>query len=135
MRSFSLFFFVIVSFSVFSQDNFKLYYEETDQGFIVLADNDEYTPVSAKINFRLENLKPDRAHDIVYVIPAKTQKYVLTALNVIDRSKRIKFGFESSYNYGDHTLTKYDTNFKYYLPFKKGMVPLPSIPILKRKAP
>ncbi len=120
MKSIFLLTFCLFSMIMFSQDNFKLYYEETDQGFRVLADNDEYSPVSTKMNFRLENLNSTNGNNKVYVVPAKTKKYVITELNVIDRKKRVKFGYESSYNHGDHTLKKYDTDFKYYLPFEKG---------------
>jgi len=119
MKNFACMVFILFSITLFSQDNFKLYYEETDQGFKVLADNNEYTPVSVQIHLRLENLKPT-SNDSIYVIPPKTKKYMLSELNVIERNKRIKFGFESSYNYGDHTLKKYDQDYEYYLPFEKG---------------
>ncbi|GAA4274317.1 M23 family metallopeptidase [Aquimarina gracilis] len=109
-----------VSVLTYAQDNFKLYYEETNNGFKLLADNDEYTPVSTQINLKLENLNSSNGNSNIYVVPAKTKKYTLTELNVIDRRKRVKFGFESAYNYGDHTLKKYNKDFEYYLPFEKG---------------
>ncbi|WP_103071173.1 M23 family metallopeptidase [Aquimarina sediminis] len=110
----------LFSTAVFSQDNFKLYYEETETGFKILADNDEFSPVSAKIDFRLENLSSSNGNNKVFVVPAQTKKHTITDLNVIDRKKRIKLGYESTYNHGDHTLKKYDKDFKYYLPFSKG---------------
>lgn len=109
----------LFSISLFSQDNFKLYYEETENGFSILADNDEYSPVSAKIDFRLENLNSTNGNNKVFVVPAKTKKHIITDLTVIDRKKRVKLGYESTYNHGNHNLKKYDTDFKYYLPFPK----------------
>ncbi len=114
------FFLCCISINTYSQDNFELYYEETDNGFRVLADNNEFTPVSARINLRLENLNSSDGNNKIHVVPAKTEKYIITELSVIDRRKRVKFGFESSYNYGDHTLKKHDADYKYYLPFEKG---------------
>ncbi|EZH73010.1 hypothetical protein ATO12_18510 [Aquimarina atlantica] len=120
MKGTLLLIFCLFSIGMFSQDNFKLYYEETENGFKILADNDEYTPVSAKIDFRLENLTSTNGSDKVFVVPAKTKRHTITDLKVIDRKKRIKLGYESIYNHGNHNQKKYDTSFKYYLPFKKG---------------
>ncbi|WP_062053177.1 M23 family metallopeptidase [Aquimarina longa] len=106
--------------TVYSQDNFKLYYEETATGFKILADNEEYSPVSAKIDFRLENLSSTNGTNKVYIIPAKTKRHTITDLNVIDRKKRIRLGYESIYNHGNHNQKEYDVDFQYYLPFKKN---------------
>ena len=110
----------LLSVSAYAQDDFKLYHEETETGFIILADNDEFSPVSAKMNFRLENLNSTNGNNKVFVVPARTKRHTITDLRVIDRKKRIKLGYESVYNHGNHNQKKYDTNFKYYLPFGKG---------------
>ncbi len=120
MKNLTPLFFYFFSVILYAQDNFRLYYEETENGFRVLADNDEYSPVSTEMNFRLENLSSTNGNNKVYVVPARTKKYVITQLDVIDRKKRVKFGYESSFNHGDHHLNKYDKDFKYYLPFEKG---------------
>ncbi len=120
MKNIALLVFCLFPMLTQSQDNFKLYYEETDNGFRILADNDEYSPVSAKIDFRLENLNSTNGDHKVFVVPARTKKYTITDLNVIDRKKRIKLGYESTYNHGDHNQKKYDADFKYYLPYGKG---------------
>ncbi len=110
----------IISISTYSQDNFKLYYEETKQGFNILADNGEFCPVSAKMNFKLENLTSTKGNNKVFVVPAKTTKYLITELKVVDPGKRVKLGYESTYNQGNNNQKKYDKDFNYYLPFKKG---------------
>ncbi|SHJ59734.1 M23 family metallopeptidase [Aquimarina spongiae] len=110
----------LFSYTAIAQKNFKLYYEETESGFIILADNDEYSPVSAKMNFRLENLTSSNGNNKVFVVPAQTKKHIITELNVVDRRKPLKLGFESAYNHGDHTLNTYDKDFEYHLPFAKG---------------
>lgn len=115
-------FFVVSFFSKlgFCQDNFKLYYQETSNGYQIMADNDEYSPVSAKIDFQLENLTSTQGNNKIFVIPPQTKKHVITDLNVIDRKKQIKLGYKSVYNYGNHHQKKYDTHYEYYLPYEKG---------------
>lgn len=115
--------FIILSFmaySCFSQDNFKLYYQETSEGYDILADNDEYATISIKVNFNLENLSSSKDGVTVFVIPPRTKKHIISNLVVIDKSKRVKLSYETKYNFGDHTLDDYDTDFKYVLPYKKG---------------
>ena len=103
-----------------AQEGFKLYYEATSNGYIILADNEEFSPVSAHINFSLENLSSSQGNDKVFVVPAKIKRHLITELAVIKRGKRMKLGMETIYNFGDHTLKTFDKNFKYYLPFPKG---------------
>ncbi len=120
MKNIVLFILLLPSVVVVAQDNFKLYYEQTDTGFQILADNDEYSPVSAQMTFRLENLNSSKGNNKVFVVPPRTKRHIITDLTVIDRKKRIKLGYESSFNHGNHNLKEYDSNFKYYLPFGKG---------------
>ncbi len=120
MKNYTFFFLILFSIIGHAQDNFKLYYEDTKDGFVILADNDEYSPVSAKIDFRLENLKSTNEDAIIFVVPANTKRHIITELKVIDRKKRVRLGFESIYNHGNHHLKKYDRNFNYYLPYGKG---------------
>ncbi|MBP2832202.1 M23 family metallopeptidase [Aquimarina sp. U1-2] len=120
MKNLTPLFYCFFSIIACAQENFNLYYEETENGFSVLADNDEYSPVSADITFRLENLKSSQGNNKIFVVPARTKKHKITNLDVVDRSKRVKFGFETSFNFGNHDLKTYDTNFDYYLPFEKG---------------
>lgn len=117
-----LYFFLTFSFSLnlFAQVNLKVYYEETDNGFQVLADNGEYCPVSIDIQFKLTNLKSTEDKDKIFVVPAQTKGHILTNLEIVNPRKGYKFNFGTRYNYGDHTQTEYDTEFGYYLPFKKG---------------
>ncbi|MDY8138548.1 M23 family metallopeptidase [Aquimarina sp. 2201CG5-10] len=120
MKKITILFLCFYSIAIFSQDNFKIYYEHTDTGFVILADNDEFCPVSAEINFNLENLESSKGNNKIFVIPAQKKKHIITNLTVVDRKKRMKLGFNTSYNFGDHTLNKYEDDFGYYLPFEKG---------------
>ena len=120
MRILVLFFASLIGFCGIAQDNFKIYHEETENGFKIVADNDEYCPVSVELNLNLENLSSSKGNNKVFVIPARTSKHFITDLNVIDRKKQMKLGFSVSYNYGDHTLKTYDKNYRYYLPFATG---------------
>ena len=112
--------FIVLGCSVFAQENFKIYYKDTPSGFKVLADNNEYAPVSAELNMKLTNLKSSNGNNKVYVVPAMTKEFELTNLTVVDRKKPLKFGFNTSYNFGDHNLSNYDKDYKYFLPYGKG---------------
>lgn len=120
MRILILFFASLIGFCGLAQDNFKIYHEETDNGFKIVADNNEYCPVSVELNLNLENLSSSKGNNKVFIIPPRTSKHFITDLNVINPKKQMKLGFSVSYNYGDHTLKTYDKNYRYYLPFATG---------------
>ncbi|MFH1320205.1 MAG: hypothetical protein ABII90_06065 [Bacteroidota bacterium] len=46
-----------LSVSVFANHRINVYYEQTQNGYKIFADNDEFCPVSIEINFKLTNLK------------------------------------------------------------------------------
>ncbi|RZS91883.1 M23 family metallopeptidase [Aquimarina brevivitae] len=103
-----------------AQENFKIYYQETADGFLVVADNKEYAPVSAELNLKIANLTSSQGDKKIFVIPAQSKAYPITELTVIDRKKPIKFGFATTYNFGDHELKTYDQDYAYNLPFGTG---------------
>jgi len=110
----------MLALSTLAQENFKVYYEENDDGYTVYADNGEYSPVSVEIDFKIENLTSSIGDKKIIKVPAQTTKHYIADLRVIDRKKALRLGFGVRYNHGDHLQTTYDTDFRYHLPYKKG---------------
>lgn len=108
-------------FSVlYAQEGFKIYYEQTPDGYVILADNEEYSPVSVEVKFLIGNLKSSVGDTTFAVVPAGTKRFHIADLTVINRKKAFKLGYEVRFNHGDHTLNTYDKDFEYLLPFEKG---------------
>jgi len=108
-----------ISIPIISQ-NIEFIPEETSNGYIIYADNNEYCPVSVEFNFDLKNLKKSTGDKKLFVIPARTKKHKVTELTFIDDSKASSMGFYTKMNLGDFTSSDYDKDFEYYLPFSKG---------------
>lgn len=100
--------------------NLDITYEKTSQGYRIVANNQEYCPVSAEVSFNLKNLKPSTGNQQVFVIPAKTERHVVTELIIVKPSKAIEFGYQFKSTLGDVTLNTYDDDFYYSLPFATG---------------
>ncbi|WP_445720543.1 M23 family metallopeptidase [Flavobacterium sp.] len=100
--------------------NIKIYYEQSENGYYIYADNQEFCPVSIKINFTTTNLNINGGNNKVYVVNSQTKKQLLTSLSVTEHGKPYKFSYQTTFNYGDYYNTTYDENFIYDLPFKKS---------------
>jgi len=120
MHKIILCFIYIVSTPFIAQENFRVYYEEVADGYKVLADNGEYSPVSIEIDFNVVNLKSSIGTKKIVEIPSRSTKYHIADLTVVERKKGYKLGFGIRYNHGNHLQVTYDKDYKYYLPFKKG---------------
>lgn len=104
--------------SSYGQINLKTYSQKTEKGYDFLADNDEYCPVSVKVDFTLNNMKSSEGNNKVFVIPARSKGVLISKLTYI---KRARYGYNSKikYNYGDHFKTDFDESQTYDLPFPK----------------
>lgn len=111
--------FFIISFSQ-AQPNAKVYYEEFDNGYHIYADNEEYCPITIKIDFSTINLNGDNGNNNVYVVNSQEDKQLLTTLKVSNKKNSYKFSYEYQMSYGDLTKDDYDKNHRYYLPFKSS---------------
>jgi murein DD-endopeptidase MepM/ murein hydrolase activator NlpD len=105
--------------SNFAQKNINIFNQKIDSGFVILANNNEIFPVSIKVDFNLKNLISTSATNI-FVLPANANNYILTNLKIEEESKAYQFSLKYQSHIGDVTITKYDTNFEYELPFKTG---------------
>lgn len=119
MKFFAFLILSLLSIPIVAQEDFKVYYEETDSGYKVLADNGEYSPVSVEITFKIENLVSSIGDKKIMLIPAQTNKFHIGNLSVLNRKKGLKIGYSIRYNHGNHIQKTYDMEYAYHLPFKK----------------
>jgi murein DD-endopeptidase MepM/ murein hydrolase activator NlpD len=123
MKNIFLFILFIQSFSLFAQDHeirASIYYEAITDGSALLADNDEYCPISVQVNLKLTNMKSTEGNNKVFVVPARTKKHKITDIIIVNKSKPHGYGLQSTVSLGDYDKNEYDEDFKYYLPYKKG---------------
>lgn len=115
--TFSLFIFITSSAQELPVN---LSYQEIDNGYQIIADNEMYCPVSVAIEFDLVNMKSSNGNNKVFLVPARSKAFVLTELRSINSKQGYKFSYQSKLNFGNHLQTAYDKNFEYYLPFDTG---------------
>lgn len=101
-------------------DFVNIYYNETDNGYQVLVDNDQYCPVTIKFDFKVKNLKSINDVNDLVVIPARVKGHVVTDFVVVNPRRGYRFGMQTRSNLGDHTNKNYDRDFQYHLPFKSA---------------
>ena len=109
---------VLLFFSVksYNQVKLKIYNEEFKGGYLVLADNDEYCPVSVKFDFELNNLKSSNGNHKIFITPPRSKRNVITVLKSV-KEGRYGFKYKTKFNYSSY-LSKVDTSYVYDLPFK-----------------
>ncbi|WP_293890157.1 M23 family metallopeptidase [Flavobacterium sp.] len=117
----SIIFVLLLTFTIpcFSQIKKNLYHEKTANGYKVLADNDEFCPISMLIDFKLTNLSSSNGNHKIFVVPAKTKGFVITTLEQVKPNSGGGFTTKSKVNYGDSTITN-PIDYNYSLPFQKG---------------
>ncbi|RDI53791.1 M23 family metallopeptidase [Flavobacterium glaciei] len=108
--------------SLFAQTNVKFYHEMENGAYKVFADNNEVCEVSVLLSYDLLNMKNVNPANKPIVIPANAKKYLIDQINVVDRTKKSKFSFQSQIHLGNITKSSYDKDFLYTLPFKTGEV-------------
>lgn len=110
---------LIFSLPCFCQIKTTIYNEKVENGFKILANNDEFCPASIKIDFELTNLSSSDGNHKIFVIPAKTKGFVITILHSVKANSATGFKIKSQSNYGDSNL-KAPLDYTYSLPFEKG---------------
>ena len=114
----AIFFLCLFCSSAFGQIKLKTYSKKIEGGFEFFADNDEYCPVSVKVDFTLNNMKSSNGNHETFVIPARSKGVLISKITFI---KRARYGFSSkiNYNYGNHLVAKHNDDYVYNLPFAK----------------
>ena len=111
---------LLIAVISFSQPNVDFYSFKTEKGIGIYANNPEYCPVSVKMNFNLKNLAPTTGKQDVFVIPARSNKFLMTELLKVDSNGGYSYSYKFNMNYGDINQVDYDTAYEYDLPFEKG---------------
>jgi murein DD-endopeptidase MepM/ murein hydrolase activator NlpD len=112
-------FLLFICWSGFAQLKIKLYNEKIDNSFNLLVDNDEFCPVSIKINLELTNMSSSNGNNKIFVVPAKTKGFFISKIQAIKPNGGGGFNTKSQANYGDATITQ-PLDYNYSLPFQKG---------------
>jgi len=114
--------FMIGTLTVQAENEIKIniYSEATENGYDIFADNEEYCPVSIKIQFANKNLsinKDDRNR--VFVLKPQEKRQLLTSATFIQKNVSTYLKFETKVQIGDHNLKNWDKEYVYDLPFPK----------------
>lgn len=120
MKIFNVFLLCLFLTKLTAQKNINVFYESNADSIIVYASNLEYCSVSLLLNFDLDNMVSLNGNNKIFVLPSQNQKYRITALYRDNKNKKYNFSYKSNICYGDATLTNYDKDFKYHLPFLKN---------------
>ena len=118
MKKFLLFTLLLIVSLSKAQNKINIYYEQIENGYEIYADNEEFCPVSIRLDFKVSNLNISGGNNNVYVVNSKNKKQLLTTLKVLKKGKAYKFSYKSWTNYGIHNNKEYEKDYVYDLPFK-----------------
>ena len=119
MRFGFLFILIVTCLISHSKIRLKVYSIETSDGYELLADNEEYCPISLKLILSLQNLTSSVDTNAIHIVPSHVSGHKLAILKSKDKGK-YKMSFTTRYVYGDVMKRNIDTSFTYFLPFEKG---------------
>lgn len=120
MKNYLLLIFLFIITICKAENKVKIYYEKTDNGYNIYADNDEFCPVSIKIDFTVTNLNIEGGNNSIYIVESQKKNQMLTSLKVSNKKKAYKLSYKYWTNYGNHNVSKYDEYYEYNLPFKSS---------------
>ena len=112
---------VLWSLISIAQPDVTVYYEKIEFGYKVYADSNEFCPVSVQLEFELNNVKSNDSINDFFIISPKKEKQLLTTLKIIKKSAPYGFSYEYTLKYGNIRQTTYDSEYPYFLPFKKNV--------------
>jgi murein DD-endopeptidase MepM/ murein hydrolase activator NlpD len=110
---------LVVCSSSFAQLKTKLYSEKIENSYNLLVDNDEFCPISIKIDLELTNMSSSNGNHKIFVVPAKTKGFLISKIQVIKPNGGGGYKTKSQANYGDSTILN-PIDYNYSLPFQKG---------------
>ena len=118
MKKYFLIIFLLMFSVAKAEQNIKIYYEEIEQGYNIYADNNEFCPMSIKIDFTVSNLNIEGGNSNIYVVNPLQNKQLLTTLKVSKNGKAYKFSYKYWTNFGNHNLINYDETYPTIYPIK-----------------
>jgi len=102
-------------------NNYSTKWENDDKGTKLLADNDNWLPITFKLDYYPVNLKPNKENGTYVVVPPRTKGFEVVRFDKIDKLKSWKFNKGKTRTFlGDLTDTDYDEEYIYDLPYEKG---------------
>ncbi len=113
-------FFCFLSTTLKAEVDIRVYTEKIGDNYAVLVDNKEYCPISIRLNFVLKNMTSNVKNDSIVLVPSRSFEHQVAELKPTIKVGEFSYNFNFSYNYGDVTLTYFDSDFIYNLPFEKG---------------
>lgn len=123
MKKYLAAFFLILHLFIFAQQKkwqVRFYNEIVNREIFLYADNDEPMPMSAKFDFKLNNLKNTLEAGKIVVVPANTKRFLIAKLNPIKVNAANSFSYSNTFNFGDATQVNYNANYVYDLPLSSG---------------
>lgn len=109
------------SYTAVAQTNLRIFVEKEDDRKVFYAQNNEFCPVSVQMTVELDNMSTNGFANGVFVIPEYAQKFKLFELSGIRPRRKTSYSYSYSAVFGDVFKTSYDENYRYDLPYKKGM--------------
>lgn len=107
----------LVTSSLYGQIKLKTYSEKIEKGFKFLADNNEYCPVSVKVDLVLNNMSSSKGNHKIFVIPPRVKNYLITKLKMRNPG-RYSYRTSTRFNFGNSLKEAYDKDYVYNLPYK-----------------
>lgn len=104
----------------FGQQDVKVFHEAKTYGFAIYASNEAFCPVTVIIDFKLENLRFSGKQTNEFVVPARTKKFKIGDLKVLDTYNKYKYDMVFNSYYGNAAIKRYDSTYVYDLPYLKG---------------
>ncbi|MFT3827875.1 MAG: M23 family metallopeptidase [Chitinophagaceae bacterium] len=109
----------IVIASGIKAQTIKIFYEKRDRDYVFYADNNELYPISVSLDFDLTNLKFSEDASRIFIIPASRSRFKLGELTTLSNGAT-RFSYKYKTTLGDVTISRYDKDYVYDLPFQKG---------------
>lgn len=100
--------------------DFKFYHENDGNYKVLLADNNEFMPMSVKLTYEATNINPSKPSGEIIVVPPGEKRYEIFRFQSFKPNEKSAFRYNLRSNFGDATQTYYDNTVIYDLPFQSG---------------
>jgi murein DD-endopeptidase MepM/ murein hydrolase activator NlpD len=97
----------------------NVFTENQGKTFLLFATNEEFYPVSLKLDLNLSNMVFSKGDSNIFLIPPKSIKFKIGDITA-EGNKKYKFSYKFRTAMGDVNQKNYDKNYIYDLPFLKN---------------
>jgi hypothetical protein len=120
MREFFVFLIYLFQMSLYAQEDVKVFADKKDNSFVLYGSNLAFCPTSLTLKVDLINMRFTPSEQKIFVIPARTEKFKLGELTIINKGEAYKYSTRYLFTLGDVTKRDYDSAYTYDLPYQKG---------------